>query len=290
MQASRILARAALVLLTVPGVCFVPLSTVAANDGRPYSHLQWNMCGVASQCQSRGGFQSADALIRSVQSRSPIPRVVTLQEVCGAQFDYLASRLNVVGIGYGGALQASKTGVVGCGGDQQYGNAVFWQNGSAGFFSYVYSNQAAGATELRNYVCGDGAELYNTVCSTHLVADNKLVARKQLGELKNFMNSRTKASGSRATWFGGDLNLDPQDNTSPLEMKAMFDRYDEADGEYRAGRDTLNGVASHKYDYIFTPKDSMHNEKDAYISGTTTSDHKLIEGFPYWDYVGVSPE
>ena len=74
------------------------LAAPAAADTR-LSFLQFNFCGSAAASCGNGGEVGAatDALVSSIRRSSPLPDVVTVNEICGVQLEEVHHRVRDLG-------------------------------------------------------------------------------------------------------------------------------------------------------------------------------------------------
>lgn len=252
--------------------------------------LQFN---VAGNTIYKGDLKAANDVVASVTNTCREPKIVTLNEVCKRQFDRIANTLSAGPPSWVGEFTATATGVSRCGGNEEYGIALFSRNA-------LFSRETACvsdadlkcpnlSSEKRKISCYLTQFLNDStrVCVTHIISGNTETIEDlrwdQIRRVEEFVDAF-----SRPVVIGGDFNEPPEDNA----MDHMFDvsAYgDGAHGEFQEVdcptlRTNSCGDATHsgdKIDYIFATKVDFANF-DAFVTGPTStdphSDHNLLWG------------
>lgn len=227
------------------------------------TYLQFNMCGNASHCPDTGGV--SDAIVRSVTGHDPQPYVVTLNEACASQLDYLVDQL--APHGYTGVHDP--TGPT-CDDGSAYGNAMLVQSGFTEVGSWELPNP--GGNEPRKLLCVAPETQDIVACVTHIShieedqAEQIQAVGDQLGTLVD--------AGERVM-IGGDFNVTPEDaRMSPMYGSCYPDGaglFNEADSDPACSRTGEGSFGDSKIDYVF------FSEQFTELSGDVThsdySDH-----------------
>jgi endonuclease/exonuclease/phosphatase family metal-dependent hydrolase len=246
---------------------------VASAQATAYNqtYLQFNMCG--NVCNN-GGTAVADDVIRSVNGRNPF--IVTLNEVCSAQFNRIDGRLAQ----YRGRFDA--TGPTCRGGAGKYGNAILVRGSFTALGSWWLPNPDGG--ERRRLMCVrpalSGAPRF-TACVTHIDNDGARNKTQQINEVARLVHPYWRVG---AVLLGGDFNVRPGDSRlnkiygSCYGGSGHFLELDSGPRCSRAESSTVNEPThSHgKLDYLFVTSHFSNRNADA--TSAPRSDHDPLWG------------
>jgi hypothetical protein len=173
----------------------------------PVRVMQFNMCGAMCNHGAVDKAGAGNDVVEDVRARVAgfQPAVLTLNEVCVAQFNRLKALLGTGPWKMSGAFRAQRDDW-GCKGGAQFGDAVFTAGGISGQKVLGVPNPSGGP-EHRAVLCvrtaAGGAPLL--ACVLHTVTDNPMKAR-QVAAAARALNGEA-ANG--AVIVGGDFNTDP---------------------------------------------------------------------------------
>lgn len=270
---------AAFAVITIT-VVFVGLRQAPANAGGPYRMHQLNIAGVAF---NNGGDASAATTVYSVNITEPRPLVISTNEVCLGQYEYMHA--SFAPQGYEGYLTNQYFGddlgsVPDC---EVFGTALFVLGGQSETVrnhEFTQPTQIPGSTTRADYVCMRSAFSF-VGCATHLVSaglpgGSLFYTRRQSDEY--FFDSEN-AYGSGVIFRGGDFNL----RTDDIGTNLWYDNNFEADGSFRGpgARPTLDSGCC-KYDYFWGRNSNSFSDPPARITPVGPSDHHYYDGTFYF--------
>lgn len=228
------------------------------------TYMQLNLAGNSMH---GGGLAPAKEVVAQVRAEQPY--VVTLNEVCATQFDYLRKQLA------GGGYRAwhGRTGV-NCKDGSAFGNVVLIRIASSVAGNWQLPNPVE--KEHRRLLCVKATNYAMVACATHISwgsGDQAAQTRAVADRLKTFRDQ-----GYRVI-LGGDFNLTPA-NTS---MDPLYDGcYPNGTGSFfeaagvrcsaRSGAATVG--ATRKIDYLFFSEE--YQGLSARVASTKVSDHKIL--------------
>jgi endonuclease/exonuclease/phosphatase family metal-dependent hydrolase len=164
---------------------------------------QFNMAGGNKDYGWRGN-EVPDALIRSIQGRSPKLAFVTINEGCEDWLRYLDDQLADYSVAFN-AVRAGSGEVARCKHESDFGNAVIFRDdlGVDGAAEYDLGTPAG---EKREMFCVRAAAKRIVICSVHLTSDNSSYRQLEGAEAKRVL-ATTYAGYTK--FVGGDLNATP---------------------------------------------------------------------------------
>ncbi|MFG2999728.1 endonuclease/exonuclease/phosphatase family protein [Streptomyces sp. NPDC048340] len=273
--------------------------------------LEWNICGAAQNCSNRGSTGVGTSLARlaeQVQFRTP--DLLSVNEICHAQFVALQALLSVRGWRMEGAYAQMHDNVPACGSDSSYGLAVFSREPLTAPAQYrpfastseEYVAQGRAERVRRGVLCAPTTVKFRRVvlCGAHSGTEPD-----QLVQAQEWFADAELFPPDVPVVFAGDLNQQP--NEAPLaglyshtrgekdtyEPRGRFIEADESDREwFRQGaaggvRCDDPGVArcrngaptaddGRKIDYIFATE-AHFNSPTGRTEDFPESDHVLYE-------------
>lgn len=242
------------------------LGATGTPEQTSYTVLQFNMCGNASHCPDPDGVP--DAIVRSVTGHDPQPIVVTLNEVCANQLDYVVSEL--ASYGYTGVHDP--TGPT-CGNGTAYGNALLVNSGLGAVDTWELPNP--GGNEPRGLMCAAVEAAGFRACVTHISQHDEDQA-EQIRAVADTLDPLLDA-GERVL-LGGDFNVPPDDaEISPLYGSCYPDgvgRFAEADSDPPCTRTGEWTVGTGKIDYVFFSEHFTNLTGD--VTHSDYSDHAPV--------------
>ena len=218
-----------------------PDAVTPAAAGKTKRYLQFN---IAGNSMHGGGLTPAKAVVSHVKAK--LPYVVTLNEVCGTQFDYVKTRL----ASYGYRAQHGHTGV-NCENGSPFGNVVLIRIASERIGNWALPNPVNG--EHRRLLCVKATNYAMAVCATH-ISYGKGDKEAQVHAVAERI-AALRAKGYRVI-LGGDFNLQPHHaqldpvyaSCYPDGTGAMYEAAAQRCGP-RDGAPTVDG--KWKLDYLF---------------------------------------
>jgi len=254
------------------------LLRLPADAGTPpatLSILQFNMCGNA--CGTR--FAVVDDLEVEITGRARQPFVVTLNEVCRAQYDQLLAALP-----YHGHFQPTMPNR--CWDGSDYGIAVLVRSSDVGYAGSAPLPAPAGG-EPRTVTCVRTTVRAEPLvaCATHLDTDPANTA----SQVATVADHADAFRAGAAVVVGGDFNTTPaQPALDP--MRAGFVEADAADEAFTAGCARARcgdapGYAhpTRKIDYVFLSRGDFTGIS-ALVTSAPHSDHT-----PLWATAALAP-
>jgi endonuclease/exonuclease/phosphatase family metal-dependent hydrolase len=268
----------AALLTTVAYVQTTTESRRAIAVSRTLTVATWNMCGVQQWgCAHTGSAAAKGQAVRRIVDAGA--DVVLLQEACAAQIESVRAEL-----GRSWALSfrpytwrddAGRSSTVRCEGRGQ---------GAAGF-AILSAHPLSSVREVpsrqpvvglrRGILCATVAARDMQVCNAHLSVSGSDRAHPRWEYRDDQLNALMEAV-ERRTVFGGDFNLRPPGDPSPVGWVWPAGAYlthrecDQESGSDRSGRPTHK--SGHKIDYLFTglPKVGCS------VRDTGVSDHRAL--------------
>lgn len=241
------------------------------------TYMQFNMCG--NVCNG-GGLTVAQDVERSVENRSPQPFVVTLNEVCENQYDYLWANLGP----YFGYFDA--TGPT-CRNGRRYGNAILVRTSSF-TRSGPWTLPNPGGNETRHLVClriPMSGNLPMSACVTHIDFHSVNIA-PQIKRVAELVQNEYATHG---VIVGGDFNTTPSSSAlNPMYRSAyapagngLFNEVDTPPSLNRSYKSNSYNETTfedgRKLDYIFVSSpDFTGYWGDA--TSASNSDHVVLWG------------
>lgn len=237
-----------------------------AAAGKTKAYMQLN---IAGNSMHKGGLAPAKEVVSLVKAEQPY--VVTLNEVCATQFDYI--KKNLSGSGY--RAWHGHTGVS-CKNGSAFGNVVLIRIASSVVGNWALPNPVE--KEHRRLLCVKATNYAMVACSTHIswgAGDQVAQIRAVADRLATF-----RAKGYRVI-IGGDFNvtptsaaLDPMyDTCYPSGAGVLFETAGTRCAA-RSGEATVG--ATRKIDYIFFSEEYQGLKGEAVPTGV--SDHKVLWG------------
>lgn len=233
----------------------------AAGAGKTKQYLQFN---IAGNSMHGGKVTPAKTVVSDVKAR--LPYVVTLNEVCGTQFDYIEEHL----ASYGYRAQHGHTGV-NCKDGSAFGNVVLIKIASERIGNWKLPNPVNG--EHRRLLCVKATNYAMAACATH-ISYGKDDKEAQVSAVAARM-AKLRAKGYRVI-LGGDFNLQPHHtqldpiyaSCYPSGSGAMYEAAAHRCGA-RDGAPTVDG--KWKLDYLFFT--GQYEGLQATTTSTPVSDH-----------------
>ncbi|PRX43860.1 endonuclease/exonuclease/phosphatase family protein [Prauserella shujinwangii] len=233
--------------------------------------FQFNMAG---NTMNEGGVGVAKAVVASVKDSKRWPYIVTLNEVCLNQHNYIRTRLD--DHGYVGTW--GPTGPK-CKNGAAYGNAIFVKSGRTILGNFALPNP--NNTEQRKILCVRSNRYDKWVaCVTHIShksADQKTQINAVATRVDSYRN------GGNRVVVGGDFNVTPN---SPWIDPMYASCYPGGKGRFyetdRAKCDGRGGEGTHskgKIDYLFYSSHFYSFWGDA--TSSNYSDHDPLWGRAY---------
>lgn len=184
------------VLAAVAPTVLVATPAHAASVSHKYFHF--NMCG--NKCRG-GNLDVANDVINSVNSSSPQPFAITLNEVCRNQYDHLYYNLTP----YYGRFEVTVPGA--CSNGSDYGIAVMVRTWN---YSFYGAWQLPGGYERRKLVCiktsatGGGTQPL-IACATHIDYHSDV----QAAQIQFVADRGREMWSGNHVLIGGDFNVTP---------------------------------------------------------------------------------
>ncbi|MDQ1498113.1 MAG: hypothetical protein QOI86_1453 [Actinomycetota bacterium] len=256
--AALFLAAAALVTAAAPAAAAGPVRV-----------MQFNMCGAMCNHGAVDKAGAGNDVVDDVRGRVTgfQPAVLTLNEVCVAQFNRLKALLGGGPWKMSGAFRSQRD-EPGCGpGGAQFGDAVFTAGATSGQKVLGLPNPSGPGGEHRAVLCvrtaaGGGPLL---ACVLHTVTGNPLKAR-QVAAAARALNGEAAHS---AVIVGGDFNTDPGGMRALLDsgQGGHFFDVDPQKASTRGG----------KIDYVLFDRGHFSNPSGG-PQGSKYSDHGVLLG------------
>lgn len=275
-----------------------PTESAGSPAPEPIRVLHWNVAGALLD-HNLGQVAVIDALIAKV--RVDRPDVISLNEVCGSQNEYLTKQIK--GLGYVGNFAGNnRNALCGVSVHKNMGVAV-----------YVAGGAAPGSGN--DYAVGQSTACLTSAgrrpiraCSTHLTSPNNAYPESKVGdEVEALVRDVLQPSAQLPMVVAGDLNLLQSDSG----LTPLYDRHYELDaagprctGNDRGGRCTFPASnPKKKLDYVFVDKEHFLERADATITGPGTcrilgptgqqerpcSDHQQYAATAYLRPDGMAP-
>lgn len=267
------------------------VNTRSAEAATSYEFLQFNMAGASGG--NYGDTRVSQKVIDSM--KETWPDVVTLNEVCWQQFDYIRDRMDTYG--YEGRYGYNLTNVGNCDG-KSYGNAIFVRANISGA-GKTYLPKLSGH-ERRNVLCVRYDSRSVVACVTHINhrddnSQQRLNQRDQIRKVRDVVH-RHRADGNHVV-IGGDFNVDPGDyqinslyhscyGGNSAGIMHEVDTRSWCGGRYESPSSSYNEstLGSRKIDYLFITPGFDNPWGNATIAGTgcqrtpRCSDHDPLRG------------
>ena len=241
----------------------VPGAAQAA-QGKTKSYLQFN---IAGNSMHGGKTTPAKRVVADVKDK--LPYVVTLNEVCGTQFDYIKSHLSALGY----RATHGHTGVA-CKDGSAFGNVVLIKIASTKLGNWKLPNPVNG--EHRRLLCVKATNYAMAACATHISygAGDKAA---QVNAVTDRVDA-LRAKGYRVI-LGGDFNLQPPyaelnpayASCYPGAGGNLYEAAAERCGT-RTGEPTVDG--KWKLDYLFFS--GQYTGLSSSTKETSVSDHSEL--------------
>ncbi|MFF0142468.1 endonuclease/exonuclease/phosphatase family protein [Streptomyces sp. NPDC005227] len=219
----------------------------------------WNMCGVARWKCAGTGSRTAKRDAAAHLATGGGARVIFLQEACASDVAAVRDRL---GDSWSSAFRpytwrgaSGHTSTVPCvtGGKEPAGFAVLSATRLAA--ARLVASQQPTLGLRRGILCAVVADHALTVCNAHLSRPGDDRAHPQWELRDDQLRALAAAAPDDRVVYGGDLNVDPPDQGSPVGVWPSLSysghrECDQASAEGRSVRPTH--VSGHKLDYLFT--------------------------------------
>jgi endonuclease/exonuclease/phosphatase family metal-dependent hydrolase len=238
-------AKIAGILALLSGSMAVPLmsATPASATGITMSILQFNMCGNA--CGK--GLTVAHDVESSVNSHSPQPSVITLEEVCRGQYNDIYGSLTP----YYGHFAVTKAG--GCSNGEDYGIAILVRTGSYTYLGDWKLPESSSGSEDRRLAClstnAFGGSQPLVACVTHITtvsADIPSQISTVASKVRGYYNGNHVLLGGDFNTKPGTSAMNPLYNNSYSPAGSGF--MAEADLPYQGNRNSgSDGSSTNEY-------------------------------------------
>ncbi|MCB5178000.1 endonuclease/exonuclease/phosphatase family protein [Streptomyces antimicrobicus] len=275
--------------------------------------LHWNICGAAQNCANRGATHEGSSVARLAgEAAHRRPDLLTVNEVCRAQYEELELLLALKGWRMSGAYAQMHDNVPACGGDSSYGLAVFSRQPLTGPVQYrpftatgdeEYEAQGRVEPVRRGVLCAPttarGRQL--VLCGAHGGTEPG-----QMAQAHEWFADTTAFPAQLPVVFAGDLNQQPNEASmagiyahtrgekDPGEPTGRFTEADETDKAWfrlgaaggvrcdpkqvsRCRNGAPTAADGRKIDYIFATEEHF-TAPAARTTRFPESDHELYQG------------
>ena len=230
--------------------------------------LQFNICGNADHCPDPTGV--AAKLVESIEGRDPAdrPDMISLNEVCRTQFDFLRARLGELGYGDGAFSNNHPPACDGAG----FGNAVFTTDPIQDSRNIQLPNPV-GAGEERGMLCVDTVFYFG--CSTHLSTETE----NQLSQVVHVASvAEDELDAGKRVIVAGDLNMEPENSALNSLYEDCYGgngQFGEGDASPYCTKTGENTAGNRKIDYIFFDTQNF-GDFEGDVTGSNASDHNML--------------
>jgi endonuclease/exonuclease/phosphatase family metal-dependent hydrolase len=269
----------AVLLVTVAPVQTTTGLKQALTPSRTLTVATWNMCGVQRwDCAHTGSAAAKGQAVRRIVGAGA--QVLLLQEACAAQIESVRETLgrswSLSFRPYTWRDDNGSSSTVRCDGQGQ---------GAAGF-AILSAHPLSSVREVpsrqpavglrRGILCATVAAHGVRVCNAHLSMSGSDRAHPRWEYRDNQLKALMTAVPERRTVFGGDFNLRPPGDRTPVSWVWPAGAYrthrecDQRSGSDRSGRPTHD--SGHKLDYLFTGLRTT----SCSVRDTGVSDHRAL--------------